>query len=250
MALPQLSQLGFDEAAQGMNDPRIIVALDYPTAAAALDFARQVSPNQCRLKVGNELFTSAGPSLVESLIDLGYDVFLDLKFHDIPNTVRQAAAAAARLGVWMLNVHALGGAKMMQAARDGAEVASHRPFVIAVTILTSHSNDDLKALGISAPLPQMVEDLTRQALDSGLDGVVCSAREAAALRAGVGQSALLVTPGIRPEWAASNDQQRIVTPEQALADGASYLVIGRPITAHREPAEALQLITESISRAA
>ena len=233
-----------------MNDPRIIIALDFPKAAAALEFVQKVSPDQCRLKVGKELFTSAGPSLVETLVDRGFEVFLDLKFHDIPNTVRRATAAAAKLGVWMLNVHALGGEAMMQAAREGAEVVSRRPYVVGVTVLTSLSADDLVALGISTPLPQMVEKLARLALENGLDGVVCSAQEAAALRASLGQSALLVTPGIRPDWAARDDQHRIVTPQQALADGASYLVIGRPITAHPDPAEALQLISDSIGRAA
>lgn len=233
-----------------MNDPRIIVALDYPTAAAALEFTHKVSPDQCRLKVGKELFTSAGPALVETLVERGYEVFLDLKYHDIPNTVRQAAAAAARLGVWMFNVHALGGEAMMQAAREGAEAVARRPFVIAVTVLTSMSDADLRALGMTLPLPQLVEKLTRQALACGLDGVVCSAREASALRASIGQSALLVTPGIRPDWASGDDQQRVATPQQALADGASYLVIGRPITAHPDPAEALRLISDSISCAA
>ena len=230
-----------------MNDPRIIVALDFPDTQQALEFSRKTTPQQCRLKVGKELFTSAGPALVEALIDSGYDVFLDLKYHDIPNTVERAAAAAARLGVWMLNVHALGGAAMMRAAREGVESVAQRPFLIAVTVLTSMSADDLQALGIATPLPQLVERLTRSALDCGLDGVVCSAQEAPALRASVGQSALLVTPGIRPDWAAANDQQRIVTPQQALADGASYLVIGRPVTRHPDPADALWRITQSIS---
>jgi len=230
-----------------MNDPRIIVALDFPDQQQAIEFSRKATPEQCRLKVGKELFTSAGPALVESLVDSGFDVFLDLKFHDIPTTVNKAAAAAAKLGVWMLNVHALGGAPMMQAAREGIEVVAQRPFLIAVTVLTSMSPDDLQALGITTPLTQLVDQLAHKTIESGLDGVVCSAQEAPGLRASIGQSALLVTPGIRPEWAAANDQQRIVTPQQALSDGASYLVIGRPITRHPDPAEALRLITESIS---
>jgi orotidine-5'-phosphate decarboxylase len=230
-----------------MIDPKIIIALDFPDHRQAIEFSRKLTPDQCRLKVGKELFTSAGPGLVEELVANGYDVFLDLKFHDIPNTVQKAAAAAARLGIWMLNVHALGGAAMMQAAREGIEVVTRRPFLIAVTVLTSMSAKDLQELGIEKPLPQVVEQLTRNALANGLDGVVCSAQEAAGLRASVGAAALLVTPGIRPEWAASDDQQRIVTPQRALADGASYLVIGRPITQHENPAEALRLITDSIS---
>ena len=230
-----------------MNDPKVIVALDYPDPQQALEFTRKIKPDQCRVKVGKELVTSAGPTLVETLIGQGFDVFLDLKFHDIPNTVRQAVAAAARLGVWMLNVHALGGEAMMQAAREGAEVVARRPFVIGVTVLTSMSEMEMKQLGIDKPLPQVVEHLTRTTLDAGLDGVVCSAQEASSLRASIGSSALLVTPGIRPEWAQANDQHRIVTPQQALQDGASYLVIGRPITQHDDPAAALELINDSIA---
>jgi len=231
-----------------MNDPKIIVALDFAEKKQALEFARKTTPAQCRLKVGKELFTSCGPALVEELVGEGYDVFLDLKFHDIPNTVQKAASAAARLGVWMLNVHAMGGSAMMQAAREGVEVVARRPFLIAVTVLTSMSEQDLRNSGIDKPLPQLVRQLARNALDSGLDGVVCSAREAAELRAEIGDAALLVTPGIRPEWAGSDDQQRILTPRQALAAGASYLVIGRPITGHADPASALQLISESIAQ--
>ena len=230
-----------------MTDPRVIVALDFSDHRQALDFARKLTPDQCRLKVGKELFTSAGPALVEELVAYGYDIFLDLKFHDIPNTVRQASTAAAKLGVWMLNVHALGGAAMMQAAREGIEIVAQRPFLIAVTVLTSMTTRDLQELGITKPLSQVVDQLTRNALSNGLDGVVCSAQEASALRTSIGDSALLVTPGIRPDWASSDDQQRILTPQQALADGASYLVIGRPITQHEDPAQALEMITASIS---
>ena len=230
-----------------MNDPKIIVALDFPDSKQALEFARKTSPDQCRLKIGKELFTSCGPTLVEELVNSGYDIFLDLKFHDIPNTVQKAASAAARLGVWMLNVHALGGSAMMQAAREGVEIVAQRPFLIAVTVLTSLSSQDLKDIGIDRSVPDLVDQLARNALASGLDGVVCSAEEAPALRRSIGDSALLVTPGIRPEWASTDDQQRIVTPQQALADGASYLVIGRPITRHQDPAAALALIIESIA---
>ena len=229
-----------------MNDPRIIVALDFADSRQALEFANKTSPEQCRLKVGKELFTSCGPALVEQLVSQGYDVFLDLKFHDIPNTVRKAASAAANLGVWMLNVHALGGVAMMQAAREGVDMVARRPFLIAVTVLTSLTEQDLQAVGIDRPLPRLVDELAQQAVAQGLDGVVCSAAEAPVLRASLGPAPLLVTPGIRPHWASSDDQQRIVTPEQALADGASYLVIGRPITQHKDPAEALQLINESL----
>ena len=230
-----------------MNDPKIIVALDFPDSKQALEFTRKTSPDQCRLKIGKELFTSCGPTLVEELVNSGYDIFLDLKFHDIPNTVQKAASAAARLGVWMLNVHALGGSAMMQAAREGVEIVAQRPFLIAVTVLTSLSSQDLKDIGIDRSVPDLVDRLARNALANGLDGVVCSAEEAPALRSSIGDSALLVTPGIRPEWASTDDQQRIVTPQQALADGASYLVIGRPITRHQDPAAALALIIESIA---
>ena len=168
-----------------MNDPKIIVALDYSSSQQALEFAQKVSPRQCRLKIGKELFTSAGPALVESLVGQGYDIFLDLKFHDIPNTVMKASAAAAKLGVWMLNVHAVGGRAMMQAAREGVEVVSQRPFLIAVTVLTSMSEQDLRSIGIETALPELVSSLCTTALDSGLDGVVCSAQEAKLLNKSV-----------------------------------------------------------------
>jgi orotidine-5'-phosphate decarboxylase len=247
MAVSKLSKLGFDEAGKSMKDPRIIVALDFAERRQAIEFSRKVTPDQCRLKVGKELFTSAGPALVEELVDNGFDIFLDLKFHDIPTTVMKASTAAAKLGVWMLNVHALGGAAMMQAAREGIEIVTRRPFLVAVTLLTSMSARDLQDLGIASTLPQMVDQLARSAISNGLDGVVCSAQEAPVLRASVGDAALLVTPGIRPEWAAKDDQQRIVTPQQAIADGASYLVIGRPITRHESPMQALEMISASIS---
>ncbi len=233
-----------------MNDPKIIVALDFDDARRAFEFSHRVDPAQCRLKVGKELFTRAGPGLVKSLVADGFDVFLDLKFHDIPNTVRGAARAAAELGVWMFNVHALGGEAMMRAARDGIDDVPRRPLLIAVTILTSQTDADLVALGIERPLPELVESLARRALDCGLDGVVCSAREAPGLRASLGESALLVTPGIRPDWAAADDQQRVQAPAAALAAGASYLVIGRPITRADDPAAALAQIQASIREAA
>jgi orotidine-5'-phosphate decarboxylase len=247
MAVSKLSKLGVNKADKNMKAPRIIVALDFPGQQQAIEFSRKVTPDQCRLKVGKELFTSAGPALIEDLVDCGFEVFLDLKFHDIPNTVMKASSAAAKLGVWMLNVHALGGSAMMQAAREGIEAVARRPFLIAVTVLTSMSARDLQDLGISTPLPQLVDQLATSAISTGLDGVVCSAQEAPALRASLGDAPLLVTPGIRPDWAATDDQQRIVTPQQAITDGASYLVIGRPITRHANPAQALEMISASIS---
>ena len=230
-----------------MNDPKVIVALDYSSAEQAVEFARRARPDLCRLKVGKELFTSAGPAVVDSLQNLGYEIFLDLKFHDIPNTVMKACRAAANLGVWMMNVHASGGRAMMEAAREGVETASYRSFIIAVTVLTSMTQRDLAEMEITSDLEKLVVRLCGNTLESGLDGVVCSAREAPLLRREFGDSALLVTPGIRPEWAAQNDQSRIVSPSIALRDGSSYLVIGRPVTEHSNPLEALDLINQEIN---
>ncbi|MBU1215363.1 MAG: orotidine-5'-phosphate decarboxylase [Gammaproteobacteria bacterium] len=222
------------------KDPKIIVALDYAQAASALALAERLEPAFCRLKVGKELFTSAGPQLVEKLQQRGFEVFLDLKFHDIPNTTAQACKAAAGLGVWMVNVHALGGRKMMETAREA--LANHvlRPKLIAVTILTSMAQEDLNGIGIDVSAALMVSRLAQLTRDSGLDGVVCSAQEAATLRQQCGQDFCLVTPGIRPANAAANDQSRIMTPQAALQAGSSYLVIGRPITQAADPLQALQ----------
>ena len=230
-------------------DPRVIVALDYAEQKQALAFIEKISPNLCKLKVGKELFTRAGPQFVETLIDQGYDVFLDLKFHDIPNTVRNAVFAASQLGVWMINVHALGGSSMLLAAREGIDMAGvHRPFLIAVSLLTSMSQSDLGQLGIDEEIPVFVERLAQLAIDCGIDGLVCSAQEVSGLRQKFGEAPLLVTPGIRPAGTGSDDQQRVSTPEQAIADGSSYLVIGRPITQHVNPTEALLSINASIAK--
>jgi len=229
------------------SNSRIIVALDYADQKQALNFIDRTSPDLCKLKVGKELFTRSGPRFVESLVVKGFDVFLDLKYHDIPNTVRQAVYAAGQLGVWMVNVHALGGVSMLEAAREGIEmIGVNRPYLIAVSLLTSMSKTDLQQLGIEQEPQAFVERLARLAIDSGLDGLVCSAREARGLRAILGDAPLLVTPGIRPEGSASDDQQRIATPHQAIADGASYLVIGRPVTQHPDPSEALRSINASL----
>jgi orotidine-5'-phosphate decarboxylase len=222
------------------HDPKIIVALDYPQAASALALTERLDPALCRLKVGKELFTSAGPQLIESLQQRGFEVFLDLKFHDIPNTTAQACKAAAALGVWMVNVHALGGRKMMETAREALAHHAQRPKLIAVTILTSMAQEDLNGIGIEASPAQMVSRLAQLTRDSGLDGVVCSAQEAATLRQQCGKDFCLVTPGIRPAHAAANDQSRIMTPQAALQAGSSYLVIGRPITQAPDPFRALQ----------
>ncbi len=228
------------------HDPKILVALDFQDAAAALAFAERVSPSQCRLKVGKELFTVAGPQLVEQLVARGFDVFLDLKFHDIPNTVAQAVKAAARLGVWMVNVHASGGRKMMEAARDALRDEPRKPLLIAVTVLTSMDGAQLAELGLPEPAVQ-VPLLARLALDCGMDGVVCSAQEAVVLKKLCGADFKLVTPGIRPAGADAGDQSRIMTPEAAMAAGADYLVIGRPITQSADPLATLQAINASLA---
>ena len=229
-----------------MTDPKIIVALDYPEAAPALNLVARLEPSLCRLKVGKELFTAAGPQLLEQMMRRGFDVFLDLKFHDIPNTTAQACKVAATLGVWMLNVHALGGRKMMEAAREAVAQAARPPKLIAVTVLTSMAQEDLSELGIAGTPAEMVLRLATLARDSGLNGVVCSAQEAALLRKHCGSAFCLVTPGIRPADAAADDQSRIMTPRAALESGASYLVIGRPITRAADPLRALQDISKQI----
>ena len=229
-------------------DPRVIVALDFPDGKTALDLTDRLQPALCRVKVGNELFTAAGPAFVEKLVRRGFGVFLDLKYHDIPNTVASACKAAHGLGVWMINVHALGGRAMMQAARD----ALHGPDVpklIAVTVLTSMADADLYEVGVSDGTAAAVPRLASLAKDCGLDGVVCSPLEASALRITCGPAFCLVTPGIRPAAASTDDQQRISTPERAIANGAHYLVVGRPITRAVDPPAALERIHEEISHA-
>ena len=230
-----------------IDPPRIIVALDFPDAAPALAFAGRLDPAQCRVKVGSELFTSAGPACIEALVSRGFGVFLDLKYHDIPNTVAAACRAAARLGVWMLNVHASGGRAMLEAARGAIPPGGAAPRLIAVTLLTSIGETDLAATGVAGTPEEHVERLALLAKACGLDGVVCSARETAALRASCGRDFQLVTPGIRPSASAADDQQRITTPVAAVAAGADYLVIGRPITRASDPPSALAAITRDIA---
>jgi len=231
-----------------MTDSKIIVALDYADAASATALIDRLDPTLCKLKVGKELFTAAGPAFVESLVKREYDVFLDLKFHDIPNTVAKACQAAANLGVWMLNVHASGGLPMMQAAREGLDKAfgNHAPLLIAVTVLTSMDEATLHSLGIQRPLAEHVLALASMTKQAGLNGVVCSAQEAQMLKHALGAEFCLVTPGIRPRDASQDDQTRIVTPEEALALGAHYLVIGRPITQASDPLVALNTIIKNI----
>jgi orotidine-5'-phosphate decarboxylase len=224
-----------------MSSP-IIVALDYDNAPAALALTKKLDPALCRVKVGKELFTRAGPALVEQIQALGFDVFLDLKFHDIPNTVAAAVRAAADLGVWMVNVHASGGRRMMEAARQAVQQSTNKPLLIGVTVLTSMSAEDLLELGYTQTPQQRVASLAQLAADSGLDGVVCSAQESAALRQQCGADFSLVTPGIRLAGDAAGDQRRVVTPVDAMANGSDYLVIGRSITQASDPVATLQQI--------
>ncbi len=228
-----------------MTSP-VIVALDFPDQPSALSLVERLEPSLCRLKVGKELFTRLGPAFVEKLVDKGFDVFLDLKFHDIPNTVAAACDAAADLGVWMVNVHASGGRRMMETARERLEGKSHRPRLIAVTILTSLGEEDIHEIGFAGTPAENVLRLAALAQSSGLDGVVCSPLEAAGIRDQAGSDFLLVTPGVRPATASLDDQKRVMTPADAMAAGSSYLVIGRPVTAAEDPLRALRDINASL----
>ena len=208
----------------------IIVALDAKSQYDALTIAEQLDPALCRVKVGKELFTHEGPSVVKALQDKGFEVFLDLKFHDIPNTTAQAVCAAADMGVWMVNVHASGGRKMMETCVERLKAGNYNTQLIAVTVLTSMGREDLADLGLDVEPFEHVKRLATLTKESGLDGVVCSAQEAKMLRETLGADFALVTPGIRPAGSAADDQKRIVTPKQAMLDGSTHLVIGRPIT--------------------
>lgn len=228
----------------------IIVALDYPDQTSALKMASLLDPKDCRVKVGKELFTRAGPSVVEALQKHGFEVFLDLKFHDIPNTTAMAVKAAAELGVWMVNVHASGGRRMMEAAANVlAQQSNSETMLIAVTVLTSMEKVDLEEIGIALDPALHVERLAHLTAQAGLDGVVCSAQEAAMLRKSLPSTFSLVTPGIRPLDSASGDQKRIMTPLDALRNGSDYLVIGRPITQAEHPAERCRAIISELGDA-
>ena len=231
-----------------MDSKRIIVALDFPDEQGALTAAARLDPRRCRVKVGKELFVAAGPSVVERLHERGFEVFLDLKFHDIPNTVAGACKSAARLGVWMLNVHASGGEAMLRAAREAVEGLTHPPLLIAVTILTSLDDAALARIGFTGTVREHVESLARLTRECGLDGVVCSAQEAPWVRAAAGSSFTLVTPGIRLASDARGDQARTVTPAEAIELGADYLVIGRPITRAADPVAVLESIRASLGQ--
>ncbi|OCG66661.1 orotidine 5'-phosphate decarboxylase [Gilliamella sp. Imp1-6] len=225
----------------------IIVAVDFADIKSAWNFIDRVDPNDCRLKIGKELFTHAGPDFVKQIMQKGFDVFLDLKFHDIPNTVAKAIAATADLGVWMTNVHASGGSRMMTAAKDALySYGKDAPILIAVTVLTSMESTDLQEVGINiSPLEQATR-LAILAKNCGLDGVVCSAKEVQSFKTRLGSDFKLVTPGIRPAGTNPDDQRRIMTPQRAQAAGSDYLVIGRPITQAEDPAKALQTILATL----
>ncbi|HDZ7125975.1 TPA: orotidine-5'-phosphate decarboxylase [Escherichia coli] len=232
------------------NSP-VVVALDYHNRDAALAFVDKIDPRDCRLKVGKEMFTLFGPQFVRELQQRGFDIFLDLKFHDIPNTAAHAVAAAADLGVWMVNVHASGGARMMTAAREAlVPFGKDAPLLIAVTVLTSMEASDLADLGVTLSPADYAERLAALTQKCGLDGVVCSAQEAVRFKQVFGQEFKLVTPGIRPQGSEAGDQRRIMTPEQALAAGVDYMVIGRPVTQSVDPAQTLKAIIASLQRSA
>ncbi len=229
------------------NSPRILVAMDFDDQHDCLSLADRLDPTLCRLKVGKELFTCAGPQVVEGLMKRGFDVFLDLKFHDIPNTTAKAVKAAAEMGVWMVNVHASGGERMMLAARNELEKRTGaNPLLIAVTVLTSMESTDLAGIGITADPQEQVLRLAALAKKSGMDGVVCSAQESSLLSQKLGSDFCLVTPGIRPAGSAADDQRRIVTPQQAIQNGSHYLVIGRPITQAEDPIDVCRTISDSL----
>ena len=231
-----------------LTDPKVVIALDYDDKQQALAFIEQLDPTTCRLKIGKEMFTHFGPEFVQLVVAKGFDVFLDLKFHDIPNTVAKAVKAAADLGVWMVNVHASGGRRMMEAAKAILEPYGDKaPLLIAVTVLTSMDQSDLTELGINLTPAEQVKRLATLTKSSGLDGVVCSSHEAEELKALLGPSFKLITPGIRPAGADAGDQRRIKTPKQAIDSGSDYLVIGRPITQAADPVAVLNDINASLS---
>jgi orotidine-5'-phosphate decarboxylase len=231
------------------SEARVIVALDFPDQAQAMQLVARLDPALCRLKVGKEMFTRYGPPFVEALRKQGFEIFLDLKFHDIPNTVAAACDAAADLGVWMMNLHASGGRRMMEAARDRLAQRDQRPLLVAVTILTSLAAEDIAEVGYSGEPAENVLRLAQLTHDAGLDGVVCSPREAVEIRSQIGNDFLLVTPGVRPKSAAADDQRRVMTPGEAIAAGSSYLVVGRPVTGAEDPIAALKAINAEITEA-
>ncbi len=231
-----------------INQPAkpVIVALDFASAEKTLDFVQQLEPSLCQLKIGKELFTATGRYLVEQLVLQGYRIFLDLKYHDIPNTVASACKVAADMGVWMVDMHASGGRRMMEAAAEAVSNYSQSPLLIAVTVLTSMTQSELAETGINLPIDEAVVRLAELSRQAGMNGVVCSAQEATLLRQQLGQEFLLVTPGIRLSTDIKDDQRRIMTPKAALAAGSSYLVMGRPITQSEHPSALLQQINQGL----
>lgn len=234
-----------------MNGSRIIISLDFSDVTEVLHFVEKVTPDLCRLKIGKELFTKVGPNIVGQLIDKGFDIFLDLKFHDIPTTVSKACVVAADLGIWMLNIHASGGKPMMCHAREALDAKPNRPLLVGVTILTSIDDVTFKQLGFKCKIEEQVMRLAELSYDCGLDGVVCSAQEASLLRANLGKRFKLVAPGIRQasfnkDKSHQDDQKRIMSPAQAIANGVDYLVIGRPITQAKDPLQTLKDISTEI----
>lgn len=231
-----------------MVDPKVVIALDFDRLKNAYDFVDKLDPTLCKLKVGKEMFTYFGPQFVKHLVAKGFAVFLDLKFHDIPNTVSKACVAAADMGVWMVNVHATGGPVMMEQAIRGLEsFGQQRPLLIAVTVLTSMDQRQLNAIGLNVTPAEHVLNLAKLTKEAGLDGVVCSAQESTLLKKEVAKDFILVTPGIRPEGSNKGDQIRVMTPKQAIVAGSDYLVIGRPITQAMDPLATLIDINNSIS---
>lgn len=226
---------------------KLIIALDFPSAEEALNFIKPLNPQMCKLKVGFELFVAAGPDFVKKLVDAGYDVFLDLKFHDIPNTVASACQSAADLGVWMMNVHASGSQKMMSKAKQALDETGKDIKLIAVTVLTSMDDEQLGLVNVNIPAREQVKHLAKLTKDSSLDGVVCSAQEAKMLRELMGEDFLLVTPGIRPSGSDKGDQSRVMTPLEARQAGVSYIVVGRPITQSETPLEVIEAINRDMS---
>ena len=231
------------------NHKRIIVALDFAGEKEALAMIKHLDPATCRVKIGKELFTRCGPVLVEKIVSAGFDVFLDLKYHDIPHTVARACIAAAELGVWMINVHALGGRAMMEAAREALQTINHRPLLIGVTILTSLGDVDIQEIGLHGKTADNAVRLADLASRSGLDGVVCSPQEVGVLRRSMGKNFVLVTPGIRPRDSQQDDQKRVMTPAAAIKAGADYLMIGRPITAAADPETAFLALQTEVENA-
>ena len=228
---------------------KIFVALDVETKEKALEIVGDLKGLGACFKIGKQLFTSTGPELVREIVGMGEDVFLDLKYHDIPNTVAKAGVAAAELGVKIFNVHASGGRKMMEAVRSEMDKLTNPPLVLAVTILTSLGEEDIREVGFDRTIPEQIARLAKLAKDSGMDGVVASPLEIELIRETCGKDFKILTPGIRPAFAAVNDQKRIATPAEALRKGADYLVIGRPITAAENRRDAFLKILEECKNA-